>query len=40
MKRIYKCKDCQTILVIETDSHPLPETVICLCKAEISKIGS
>lgn len=40
MKRIYKCNDCLTIITIETDAHPLPETIICPCDTEISKIGT
>ena len=39
MKRIYRCEDCKTVLVIESDSHPVPESVICLCSKEIPKLG-
>ena len=40
MKRIYKCDECNTTITIETEAHPLPETIICPCDKEISKIGS
>lgn len=40
MKKIYKCKDCVTVITIETEIHELPESIICPCDQSMPSIGA
>jgi hypothetical protein len=31
IKKIYKCKECETVITIVTKVHELPESIICPC---------
>jgi predicted nucleic acid-binding Zn ribbon protein len=31
IKKIYKCKECETTITIVTKVHELPESIICPC---------
>jgi hypothetical protein len=31
IKKVYECKECETVITIETSVHELPESIICPC---------
>ena len=40
VKKIYKCKECETMITIVTKVHELPESIICPCDSVAENQGS
>ena len=40
VKKIYKCKECETMITIVTKVHELPESIICPCDSVAENQGA